>query len=125
MHSSFVSAFAFAISLICLPADAGERTRYLELINRAHDRVTKLSLAPAGSRTYRELLQGEQVRGGGGATTVQIVTGHCRHDVLVEFADGRRALYPDVDICRHRGLRVRPLPAAERRQHSGGDAQSG
>jgi hypothetical protein len=114
MHSSSFSALAFAaIFLICLPAAAGEHTRYVELINRAHDRVTKLSLAPAGSHTYRELLQGEQVRGGGGATTVQIVTNQCRHDVLVEFADGRRALYPDVDICRHRGLLVRPLPAIE------------
>ncbi len=104
-----------AVVALCLAAPAalaGDRVHYLELINRAHDRVTAVSAAPAGSQAWQELLQGEEVRGGGGAVTVQVAAGQCLQDVRVVFANGRRALYPGVDVCRHRGLRIQPLPAA-------------
>lgn len=115
MRYPLACALAFAVFFVVSPhVGAGERMRYLEIINRAHDRVTSVWLAPAGSHAYRELLLGEQVRGGGAAATVQIVSDHCLHDVLVEFNGGRRALYPEVDICRHHGLRLRPLPATGR-----------
>lgn len=93
-------------------AFAGERMHYLDLINRAHDRLVSVAATPAGSTAWEELLQGEPVAGGGGATTVQLASDQCLHDVRVEFANGRRALYQAVDVCRHRGLRIQPLPAA-------------
>jgi hypothetical protein len=93
-------------------AFAGERMHYLDLINRAHDRLVSVSATPAGGTAWEELLQGEPLAGGGGAVTVQVAGDQCLHDVRVEFANGRRALYPAVDLCRHRGLRIQPLPAA-------------
>lgn len=94
-------------------AHAGERTHYLDLINRAHDRVVSFAVAPTGGTAWNELLHDEAVPGGGGATTVQLASDTCVHDVKVAFANGRSALYPALDLCRHRGLRIQPLPARD------------
>lgn len=99
------------VAALANTAHAGERTYYLDLINRAHDRVVSVAAAPAGGTAWNELLQGEAVPGGGGAATVQIASDACLHDVKVAFANGRQALYPALDVCRHRGLRIQPLPA--------------
>lgn len=111
------TALVSAVAVLCLAvpaAVAGERTQYLELINRAHDRIASVSAAPAGTQAWQELLPGADVRGGGGAVTVQIAADQCLQDLQVAFANGRRALYPGVDVCRHRGLRIQPLaPARE------------
>jgi len=110
-----LTALVSVVVALCLAAPAalaGEGAHYLELINRAYDRVASVSAAPAGSQAWQELLHGEEVRGGGGAVTVQVAAGPCLQDVRVDFANGRRALYPGVDVCRHRGLRIQPLPAA-------------
>lgn len=96
-------------------AHAGERTHYVDLINRAHDRVVSVEATPAGGSAWNELLRGDTVAGGGGAATVQLASEACMHDVRVQFANGRRALYPAIDLCKHRGLRIQPLPARERR----------
>jgi hypothetical protein len=102
-----------AIATPFASAHAGERTHYLDLINRAHDRVVSVAATPAGGTAWNELLHGESVPGGGGATTVQLASDQCVHDVRVEFANGRRALYPALDLCRHRGLRIQRLPACD------------
>lgn len=94
-------------------AQAGERTRYLYLVNRAHDRVVSVATTPAGGTTWSELLHGGTITGGGDAVTVQLASDQCVHDVKVEFVDGRRALYPAIDLCRHQGLRIRPLRASD------------
>ena len=100
-----------ATALSIADAQAGERTHYLDLINRAHDRVVSVVATPAGSDTGSELLEGRAIAGGGGVATVEVVADQCAQDIRVEFADGRRALYPAVDLCRHRGLRIQPLSA--------------
>ena len=94
-------------------AQAGERTHYLYLVNRAHDRVVSVATTPAGGATWSELLHGDTITGGGDAVTVQLASDQCVHDVKVEFVNGRRALYPAVDVCRHRGLRIQPLRAPD------------
>ena len=108
-----LSVIVLLAAAIASTAHAGERTRYLDLINRAHDRVVSVATAPAGGTAWNELLQGEAVPGGGGAITVQVASDTCVHDIRVEFANGRRALYPAVDVCRHRGLRIQPLATRE------------
>ncbi|TQM17073.1 hypothetical protein FB548_0441 [Pseudoxanthomonas sp. 3HH-4] len=106
---SVIALFSAALSVA--NAHAVERTHYLDLINRAHDRVVSVATTPAGGTAWNELLLGDAVAGGGGAVTVQVASDACVHDIRVEFANGRRALYPAVDVCRHRGLRIQPLPA--------------
>lgn len=93
-------------------AGAKERTRYLELINRAHDSVTSVALAVAGDDAFRTMPLGGPLRGGGGSTTIEIAGDHCLYDVRFLFRNGRALIHRNVDICRHRGLRIRPLPPA-------------
>jgi len=100
-----------AIATPFASAHAGERTHYLDLVNRAHDRVVSVVATPAGGDAWKELLHGEALVGGGGATTVQLASDQCTHDVKVAFANGRQALYPSLDLCRYRGLRIQKLPA--------------
>ncbi|WP_334178603.1 hypothetical protein [Pseudoxanthomonas sp.] len=90
---------------------AGERTHYLYLVNRAHDRVVSVATTPVGGSAWRELLHGDTITGGGDAVTVQLASDQCVHDVEVEFVNGRRAVYPAIDLCRHHGLRIQPLRA--------------
>ncbi|HEY0659903.1 MAG TPA: hypothetical protein VGD21_01055 [Lysobacter sp.] len=96
-------------------------TRYFDLVNATHDSVTSFAVAPAGSDAFRELDLGGPLRGGLTSTTVDIAEGGCRRDFRVVFRDGRRLLYPDIDVCRYRRLRLtdkdgKPaeLPPAER-----------
>ena len=112
MHRLPVIALLVAVAA-CATAHAGERTHYLDLINRAHDRVVSVEATPAGGSAWHELLRGDSVAGGGGAATVQLAGEACLHDVRVAFANGRQALYPAIDLCRHRGLRIQPLPARD------------
>jgi hypothetical protein len=83
--------------------------RYLELVNRAHDSVVSLSVATAGSQEFRELPMGAPVGGGGQAATFSVAGEDCRYDIRASFSDGRAQVYRDLDLCRHRGLRIPPL----------------
>jgi hypothetical protein len=112
MHRLSVIALLVAASPIA-SVHAGDRTHYLYLVNRAHDRVVSVATMPAGGASWSELLHGGTITGGGDAVTVQLASDQCVHDVKVEFVNGRRAVYPAVDLCRHRGLRIQPLRAQE------------
>jgi hypothetical protein len=83
--------------------------RYLELVNRAHDSIVSLSVAKAGSDEFRELSMGAPLGGGGGAATFSVAVEDCRYDIRASFSDGRAQVYRDLDLCRHRGLRIPPL----------------
>lgn len=109
MRSLYACMSVPVLSLACAHAGAGEPTRYLELVNRAHDTLASVSAAPAGSDAYADLPLGEPLRGGGHSATVEIAGETCRHDLLLVFQDGRRVLYPGIDVCRHRGVRIMPL----------------
>ena len=112
MHRlSAIALLATALSIA--DVQAGERTHYLYLVNRAHDRIVSVATAPAGGGSWSELLHGGTVAGGGDTVTVQLAADQCVHDVRVDFVNGRRALYPALDLCRNRTLRIRPLPARD------------
>lgn len=85
-------------------------TRYLQLVNRAHDRAISLAVADAGSGAYREVPLGEPLRGGGGSMTVEIENGSCLSDLRFGFANGRTVVYSSVNICRAAVVRIQPLP---------------
>ncbi len=91
-------------------AGANENKRYLELINRAHDSVTSLAIAAAGSGAFREMPLGALLHGGGDSTTIEIAGESCLYDFRFIFRNGRTLIYRDVNICRGRSLRIRPLP---------------
>jgi len=102
------------LSPVALP-DAGATgpVRYLELINRAHDSLASVAVSPAGRNDFEPLTLGGPVPGGGGSATVEIAGEGCRYDFRLTFRPGRAVLYPDIDVCRHRGLRIQPLPRKE------------
>lgn len=94
-------------------AGAGKDTRYLDLINRAHDSVTSLEVAPAGSDAFEEKPLGVPLRGGGDSTTIEIAGASCLYDIRLKFRNGRTLIYKDVDICSGGKLAIRPLPLGD------------
>jgi hypothetical protein len=91
-------------------ADAREINRYLDLINRAHDSVITLEIAPTGSDAFEEKPLGEPLHGGGGSTTNEIAGEGCVYNMRLRFANGRTLIYKEVDMCSGRRLVIRPLP---------------
>ncbi|MEL1263173.1 hypothetical protein [Pseudoxanthomonas putridarboris] len=117
MRPSSVLSLAVALPLLLAalpPAHAQAPMRYLHLVNRAHDRLVSVAVAAPGSQDFRPLPLGEPLPGGGGSATVEIAGDACRYDVRFVFRNGRGMLYPDVDVCRHDRLTVRPLPRRDR-----------
>jgi hypothetical protein len=101
----------FATLLFATAAHAGGKdTRYLDLINRAHDSVTSLEVAPAGTDAFQEKPLGVPLRGGGDSTTIEIAGESCLYDLRFKFRNGRTLVYKDVDICSGGKLAIRPLP---------------
>lgn len=91
-------------------AGGGKNIRYLDLINRAHDSVTSLEVAPAGSDAFQKKPLGAPLRGGGDSTTIEIAGESCLYDVRFKFLNGRTLVYKDVDVCGGGKLAIRPLP---------------
>ena len=83
-------------------------TRYFDVVNTAHDSVTALAVAPAGSGAFREVALDAPLRGGLTSTTLDLAEGGCLRDLRVAFRDGRTLVYPDIDVCRNRQLRLTP-----------------
>ncbi|MGH8079142.1 MAG: hypothetical protein ACREP7_01115 [Lysobacter sp.] len=109
MPSFFAAAFAVCALFACQPIGSQPHTRYFELINRAHDRLTSVSIAVAGSDAYQDKPLGAALDGGGGSTTLQIAAHSCRYDFRFQFANARAVVYTDIDVCRYRSLRIAPL----------------
>ncbi|MET4615893.1 hypothetical protein ABIA71_001459 [Stenotrophomonas sp. 2619] len=98
-----------AVSLFAAAdANAGD-ARYLGLLNRAHDSVVALEVAPAGSDAFvaRPIAV---LPGGGGSSVVRLGDQACRFDLRMTFGNGRRAVYHAVDVCRGDTLAIQPLP---------------
>lgn len=96
----------------------GTQTRYVELTNRAHDSVTSLAIATAGSDSFHDKPLGTPLRGGGDSATIEIASDSCLYDFRFEFRDGQTMIYQDVDICRGNRLRIEPPSAIAKRQRS-------
>jgi hypothetical protein len=102
-------------------AETAKRTRYLELINRAHDSITSLTIAKAGEDVFRAIPLGGPLGGGGDSTAIEVVGDTCRYDLRFTLRDGRALIYRDIDICHQHRLRIRQPP---RSTHSGRMAAS-
>ena len=95
-------------------AYAGDtNSRYLELINRAHDSMTSFAIAAPGSDAFVDVPLGAPLRGGGDSTTLGLADASCRYDLRFKFIDGRAMVYRGVDICRYPRVRIRHLPRAD------------
>lgn len=115
-----IHAATFAVLLFATTAraDEGTQTRYVELTNRAHDSVTSLAIATAGSDSFHDKPLGTPIRGGGDSATIEIASDSCLYDFRFGFRDGQTMIYQDVDICRGSRLRIEPPSAIAKRQRS-------
>lgn len=83
------------------------RVHYLDIVNRAHERLVAMSAAPVGGAPVPVVL-GEDLHGGGNGVTVRLPVQGCVQDLRLEFRNGQQVLYPAVDVCAHRGLTIQP-----------------
>ncbi|MFT3670054.1 MAG: hypothetical protein QM795_16115 [Pseudoxanthomonas sp.] len=83
------------------------RVHYLDIVNRAHERLVAMSAAPVGGEPVPVAL-GEDLYGGGNAATVRLPVQGCVQDLRLEFRNGQQVMYPAVDVCAHRGLTILP-----------------
>jgi hypothetical protein len=88
-------------------AETSERRRYLELVNRTHDSVTSLAFAQSGDSEFHAMLLASPLNGGGDSTTIEVAGDSCRYDFRFTFNNRGTLIYRDIDICRHRRLRIR------------------
>ncbi|WP_411851268.1 hypothetical protein ACLB90_01300 [Stenotrophomonas sp. LGBM10] len=88
---------------------AADAAPYLGLLNRAHDSITAVAAAPAGTDAFAPVAI-DPLPGGGGGTTVQLGVPGCRFDLRLTFRTGHRAVYQGVDVCRGDTLVIAPLP---------------
>lgn len=103
----FALPAAFLLATVAC-AHAGD-TRYVDLVNRAHDSVTSLSVAPTGSDAFEEIPL-EPLKGGGDSATISVDAEGCHYDFRFRFRNGRTAVYENVDICGYGKMYIRPLP---------------
>jgi hypothetical protein len=109
-YRTAIPASIFAISLFAtVPAHAERATTdYFDLVNVSFDSVTSVAVAPAGGDAFSAIALGAPLRGGVTSTTVELPHGDCLRDFRMMFADGRTLLYPGIDVCRYRQLRLTP-----------------
>jgi hypothetical protein len=93
-------------------AGARDHTRYMNVVNRAHDSVTSLAIAAEGSGTFREKPLDTPLRGGGDSATFEVASDSCLYDLRFGFHNGRTLIYKGVDLCRYGGVRISRLPRA-------------
>lgn len=111
MRLTYTAVLAILATTTAYAGDTN--TRYLELINRAHDSMTSFAVAAPGSEAFVDVPLGAPLRGGGGSTTLGLADASCRYDLRFKFIDGRAMVYPGVDICRYPRVRIRHLPRAD------------
>lgn len=104
----FSVRLAVLSSLLLATAVHAAAPRYLTLVNRAHDSITTLEVATAGSDVF-EHRPIDAVDGGGGSTTVRLGNAGCRFDLRLQFRNGRTAIYKDVNVCKGDALVIAPL----------------
>ena len=108
---ALATACTFALVNVATARDASP-SRYIDLVNRANDSVSTLSVAAVGSNDLVPVALGGRVRGGGGSTTFAIAGEGCRFDFHFGFRNGRSLVQRDVDVCRNSTLRLQRNPRA-------------
>jgi hypothetical protein len=81
---------------------------YVDLTN-ATSRITSFEVAARGSdRFHPMLIDSRTLEGSGGAVTVVFRrgSGDCLRDLRIGFADGRRIVRRDFDVCRLPSYRI-------------------
>jgi hypothetical protein len=116
MRQILVTAFASLLFATAARANEDTQTRYVALINRAHDSVTSLAIAPAGSDSFSDKPLGVPMRGGGDSATIEIESDTCLYDFRFGFLNGQTLIYEGVDICRVGSLRIEPPAIAKSRR---------
>lgn len=95
-------------------AGPGNHTRYVDLINRAHDSVTSLEFSSTESSAFQKIPLNQSLGGGGDSTTIKLEGEGCLYDLRLGFRNGRTLVYKALDACKGSRLTIRPLPRRER-----------
>ena len=96
-------------------AGEADKTRYLQVVNRAHDSLTAIAVKPSQvDQDFRDWPLASPVQGGGDSFTLAVREPGCRFDLQLQFRNGRAVVYKDVDVCRLQSLRIDPLQRGER-----------
>lgn len=106
-----IAACAAAALLAASAAQA--HAGYFELINRSGDSIVAVAASRAGTAAFADKPIGAPLAGDGGATTIELAGPDCRYDLRLSLRDGRVLEYADIDVCRHRALRVKARPRRE------------
>ena len=116
--SVFLATALATATAACASVESGRvAPPYFDVVNASHDSVMALAIAPAGSDAFQAVDIGKPLRGGVTGITLDVPPGGCRRDLRVTFRNGRMLLYPGLDLCRHRALR---LTSRDARDNSGG-----
>lgn len=98
MHKFFLAALLAGLSNVAL-ADVAY---YVDLA-ATPSRITSFEIARRGSDRFRPAPIRSQPFGDAGNTTTVVVRmgdGGCRRDLRIGFADGRRVVYHDFNVCK-------------------------
>jgi hypothetical protein len=107
--SAFVAMSAVAIAAFATGAAnaAGEKVvHHLRIVNATFDSVTSLAFALPQDPVFRGMDLESPLQGGLTSITVDVPGEGCLRDVRVTFRNGRALVYPNLDLCRHSGLRL-------------------
>ena len=98
-------AMSFSADIARPPAATGQMHLFT-VVNATLDSVTGLAMASARSDAFEEVTLGEALRGGLASATVHVPDGGCLRDIRVTFLNGRTQVFPSIDVCRSRTLRL-------------------
>ena len=104
MHKICLAALLTGLSNVAL-ADVAY---YVDLTDTAH-RITSFEIAKRGSDRFRPVLTSSRPLGDSGSAVTVVVRvgeGECQRDLRIGFADGRRIVYHDFDVCKLPRYRV-------------------
>ncbi len=108
--TAFATVTIAAMFLMSPQTRADETTHqpgpHLNLTNATFDSVVALSIAPDGTDAYHAVQIGEPLQGGETSTIVDVPPGGCLRAVRVTFRNGHSRIFPHIDLCGSRHLRL-------------------
>lgn len=114
MHLTRISAFVATLAVaFAVPAERAAKVsdehkpvHHFRIVNATFDSVTGLAFAPPQDPVFHDMKLETPLQGGLTSITVDVPGGGCLRDVRVTFRNGRALVYPNLDVCRHGGLRL-------------------
>lgn len=116
---SAIRTAALFVAALSAASAAQAHARYFEIINRGGDSIVAVAASPAGDAAFADKPIGAPLQGGGATATIELAGYGCRYDLRFSLANGRVLEYADVEVCRHRGLRVAASPQRVARPATG------